>query len=460
MVETAARTLLDKVWDDHLVATRPDGEDLLYVDRHVVHEVSSPQAFASLRDRGHRLRRPDLTLAVSDHVVSTAPGRTGGDDDAGEHMLRVFRANTRDDGIAHLDVGDPGQGIVHVVAPELGVVRPGMTAVCGDSHTCTLGALGAVAWGIGSSEVEHVMATQTVAVRRPTVLQVRVEGRLPDHVYGKDVALSVIRRLGVEGGLGHALEYGGSAVAGLTMEERLTLCNMSVEAGSKIGYINPDATTVAYLVERGVPADEGWLGYASDPGAPYARTVDLPAAEIEPLVTWGVRPSESVAVSGAVPATAAAAGLAESRFERVLEYMGLAPGRPMRDVPVDVVFIGSCANSRISDLRAAAAVVGGRTVSPSVRAVVVPGSGTVRRQAEAEGLHELFRRAGFEWREPGCSFCVSVNGDRLRPGQRSVSTSNRNFEGRQGPGGRTHLASPAVAAASAVAGFVAGPADL
>jgi 3-isopropylmalate/(R)-2-methylmalate dehydratase large subunit len=453
----APRTLLDKVWDDHLVSTRPDGDDLLYVDRHLIHEVSSPQAFDALRSRGQPVRRPDLTFAVSDHIVSTSAGRTGGDEPAGDHMLSVFRDNTRANVITHLDIDSPGQGIVHVVAPELGVVRPGMTVVCGDSHTCTLGALGTVAWGIGSSEVEHVLATQTITQRRPRVIQVRIDGRLPEHVYAKDAALSVVKALGVDGGLGHALEYAGSTVAAFTLEERLTLCNMSVEAGAKIGYVSPDARTVDYLADRGVAFDAAWPRYASDPDADYARVVELAAPAIEPLVTWGLRPSESVEVSGAVPRSAAAAGMPETRFHRVLDYMGLEPGQRMRDLPVDFVFIGSCTNSRISDLRAAARVVGDGKVAPWVRAVVVPGSGAVRRQAEAEGLHEVFTRAGFEWRGPGCSFCVSVNGDRLRAKERSVSTSNRNFEGRQGPGSRTHLASPAVAAACALAGAVVGP---
>jgi 3-isopropylmalate/(R)-2-methylmalate dehydratase large subunit len=454
------RTLLDKVWDDHVVSTGPDGEDLLYVDRHLIHEVSSPQAFTALRERGRSVRRPDLTFGVSDHIVSTARDRTGGDDAAGEEMLQVFRANAREHRIPHLDLADPEQGIVHVVAPELGAVRPGMTAVCGDSHTCTLGALGAVAWGIGTTEVEHVLATQTIAQRRPGVIRVEIDGALPEHVYAKDAALAVVRALGVDGGLRHALEYAGGTVEGFTVEERLTLCNMSVESGAKIGYVNPDATTAAYLAERGVPRDPAWTSWASDSGAAYARVVRLAAAEIEPLVTWGMRPDESIPVSGAVPADAAAAGVPEGRFRRVLDYMGLDPGQRLRDVPVDFVFIGSCTNSRIGDLRAAAAVVSGGRVAPSVRAVVVPGSGSVQRQAEAEGLHEVFGRAGFEWRRPGCSFCVSVNGDRVGPGQRSVSTSNRNFEGRQGPGSRTHLASPAVAAASALAGTIVGPQEL
>jgi 3-isopropylmalate/(R)-2-methylmalate dehydratase large subunit len=454
------RTLLDKVWDGHLVSTRPDGEDLLYVDRHLIHEVSSPQAFTGLRERGRPVRRPDLTLAVSDHIVSTASGRTGGDEPGGEDMLQVLRDNSREYEIAHLDVEDPGQGIVHVTAPELGIVRPGMVAVCGDSHTCTLGALGAVAWGIGSSEVEHVLATQTIAQRRPGVIRVQVEGELGEHVYAKDVALTIVRALGVDGGLGHALEYGGSTVEAFTVEQRLTLCNLSIEAGAKIGYVCPDAVTEAYLAERGVPVEPGWRDYASDPGAPYARVVEISAAEVESLVTWGTRPNESVGVSGRVPQNAADAGMGEDRYRRVLDYMGLAGGQRLRDVPVDLVFIGSCTNSRISDLRAAARVVQGRRAADSVRAVVVPGSGAVRRQAEAEGLDQVFRGAGFEWREPGCSFCVSVNGDRLSPGQRAVSTSNRNFEGRQGPGGRTHLSSPAVAAACAVAGSIVGPGAL
>lgn len=457
----SARTLLDKVWDEHTIRRGPDGEDLLYIDRHLIHEVTSPQAFAGLEERGRAVRRPELTLGISDHIVSTARGRTGGDEPVGDDLLRALRDNTRRHGITHLDIADPDQGIVHVVAPELAAVLPGMTAVCGDSHTCTLGALGALAWGIGTSEIEHVLTTQTLAQRRPGVIRVELDGTLPRFVYAKDAALAMVRALGVGGGLGHALEYAGSTVTGFAMEERLTLCNMSVEAGAKIGYVGPDAVTARYLTAAGAPADAGWTGYASDPGAEYARTVRLRADQLAPLVTWGLRPDESVEASGRVPLSAGAAGVSADRFERVLGYMGLRPGLRLREVPVDVAFIGSCTNSRITDLRAAAEVVSGNgTVADGVRAVVVPGSAAVRRQAEAEGLHEVFLGAGFEWRLPGCSFCVGVNGDRVGPGRRVVSTSNRNFEGRQGPGSRTHLASPAVAAASALAGTLIGPEQL
>ena len=456
-----ARTMAAKIWDDHVVAARDGEPDLLYVDLHLVHEVTSPQAFEGLRLAKRRVRRPDLTIATMDHDVPTVGGRAAADEVA-ERQMSALEENCRREGIQLYGMGNARQGIVHVIGPELGLTQPGLLIVCGDSHTATHGALGALAFGIGTSEVEHVLATQCLRQRRPPTMAVTVEGPLPVGVTAKDVALGIIARIGVEGGRGHVLEYRGSTIRGLSMEGRMTVCNMTIEGGARAGVIAPDDTTFAYLrgreyaptADQWDQAVDRWRRLTSDRDATFDREVSIDAGRLEPYVTWGTNPGQSVPISGSVPAPST------ETDERALQYMALEPGTAIEAIAIDRVFIGSCTNARLEDLRVAAAVVRGHRVHPKVRAMVVPGSASVKRQAEAEGLDALFREAGFEWRDAGCSMCLGMNPDVLRPGERCASTSNRNFEGRQGPGGRTHLVSPAVAAATAIAGHFALPADL
>ncbi|MHB8505651.1 MAG: 3-isopropylmalate dehydratase large subunit [Acidimicrobiales bacterium] len=464
---TDRRTLAEKVWERHVVHTAPGEPDLLYIDLHLVHEVTSPQAFDGLRLAGRHVRRPDLTVATADHNVPTTPGPVT--DPVSAQQLDVLARNCAEVGIPLFPMGDPRQGIVHVIGPELGLTQPGMTIVCGDSHTSTHGAFGALAFGIGTSEVEHVLATQTLPQQRAMTMAVEVDGDLPTGVTAKDIVLAMIGRIGTGGGIGHVIEYRGSAIRGLSMEGRMTVCNMSIEAGARAGMIAPDDTTFAYLEGRphspkGAEWQEAlddWRSLATEEGATFDRTVEIHAASLRPHVTWGTNPGQVVTIDDAVPDPDAFddPGAADAA-RRALAYMGLTAGTPMRAVHVDTVFIGSCTNSRIEDLRAAATVLDGRHVAAGVRALAVPGSGQVKTQAEAEGLDRVFMAAGFEWRLPGCSMCLAMNPDKLAPGERSASTSNRNFEGRQGRGGRTHLVSPAIAAATAVAGHFATPSDL
>jgi len=455
------RTISQKIWDSHLVRSEPGQPDLLYIDLHLVHEVTSPQAFESLRLAGRKVRRPDLTLATVDHNVPTLDRDKPWTDPLSVQQVETLRKNVADFGVPYFGVGDTRQGIVHVIGPEQGFTQPGMTIVCGDSHTATHGAFGALAFGIGTSEVEHVLATQTLTQAKPKTMAVEVSGELHPGVTAKDVILAIIRQIGVSGGVGHVVEYRGDVIRNLSMEGRMTVCNMSIEAGARAGLVEPDDTTFAY-VEGRAHAPKGadweraldyWRSLATDEGATFDTTVTLDGAAIEPCVTWGTTPAQSVPVTGRVPdpESASSAG-ARELAERSLVYMGLKAGTAIQDIPVDRVFLGSCTNSRIEDLRAAAGVVRGRQVAPSVRAMVVPGSGLVKIQAEQEGLDRVFRDAGFEWRDAGCSMCLGMNPDFLLPGERCASTSNRNFEGRQGRGGRTHLVSPQMAAAAAVAG--------
>ncbi|HEV2369757.1 MAG TPA: 3-isopropylmalate dehydratase large subunit [Acidimicrobiales bacterium] len=463
------QTLADKVWERHLVR-RAEGEpDLLYIDLHLVHEVTSPQAFDGLRMAGRRVRRPDLTVATADHNVPTTDIDKPVADPISARQLEVLGANCAEFGITVYPMGHARQGIVHVIGPELGLTQPGMTVVCGDSHTSTHGAFGALAFGIGTSEVEHVLATQTLPQRRPGTMAVEVEGALPVGVTAKDVVLAIIGRIGTGGGIGHVIEYRGSAIRSLSMEGRMTVCNMSIEGGARAGMIAPDDTTFAYLEGRPyAPAGraweaalEDWRSLVTDAGATFDKEVHLDAGALVPHVTWGTNPGQVVPIDGSVPAPESFLEASDrDAAARALEYMGLSAGTPMREVPVDTVFIGSCTNSRIEDLRAAAAVVEGHRVRTGLRALVVPGSRQVKAAAEAEGLDRIFSAAGFEWREAGCSMCLAMNPDKLAPGERCASTSNRNFEGRQGRGGRTHLVSPAVAAATAVLGRFATPDEL
>ncbi|MCK4176845.1 3-isopropylmalate dehydratase large subunit [Aciditerrimonas ferrireducens] len=463
------RTLFEKVWERHVVHRAPGEPDLLFIDLHLVHEVTSPQAFDGLRLAGRRVRHPELTVATADHNVPTTDIDQPVADPISARQLEVLSKNCAEFGIACFPMGHPNQGIVHVIGPELGLSLPGMTIVCGDSHTSTHGALGALAFGIGTSEVEHVLATQTLPQRRPAAMAVEVEGELPLGVSAKDIVLAVIGRIGTGGGAGHVIEYRGSAIRSLSMEGRMTICNMSIEAGARAGMVAPDDVTFAYLEGRphapkGAAFEralDDWRTLPTDEGAVFDTTVRLDAATLRPHVTWGTNPAQVAPIDGSVPSPDQFADpAAREAVARALAYMGLQPGTPIREVPVDTVFIGSCTNSRIEDLRAAAAVLEGRRVRPGLRALVVPGSRRVRQQAEAEGLDRVFKAAGFEWREPGCSMCLAMNPDKLQPGERCASTSNRNFEGRQGRGGRTHLVSPAVAAATAVAGHFAAPEDL
>jgi 3-isopropylmalate/(R)-2-methylmalate dehydratase large subunit len=455
------RTLFDKIWDSHVVERLPDGTCILYVDRHLVHEVTSPQAFEGLRLANRRVRRRDATLAVVDHNIPTEGRANGIAEPESRLQVETLERNVAEFGVPYFPVMDARQGIVHIIGPEQGLSLPGMTIVCGDSHTSTHGALGALAFGIGTSEVEHVLATQTLLQKPAKNMLVEVSGRLPVGVTAKDLVLAIIGRIGVAGGAGHVIEYAGEAVRALDMAGRMTVCNMSIEAGARAGLICPDEATFAWIKSRpyapqGDAFDHAvayWRTLASDPGAAYDATVRMDAAEIAPMVTWGTNPEAVVAIDGAVPDPEDAPDeAARAQRRRMLDYMGLSPGQRIAGVPIDVAFIGSCTNARIEDLRAAADIARGRHVADGVRALVVPGSGLVKLQAEAEGLDRVFVDAGFEWREPGCSMCLGMNPDKLGPGQRCASTSNRNFEGRQGPGGRTHLVSPAMAAAAAVTG--------
>jgi 3-isopropylmalate/(R)-2-methylmalate dehydratase large subunit len=467
---TEPRTLSEKVWDGHVVhAGGTEEPDLLFIDLHLVHEVTSPQAFDGLRMEGRAVHRPDLTIATADHNVPTTDIDKPVADPVSAKQLSVLNANCAEFGITCYPMGDANQGIVHIIGPEQGLTQPGMTIVCGDSHTSTHGAFGALAFGIGTSEVEHVLATQTLSQRRPDTMSVTVDGDLPAGVTAKDLVLAVIGTIGTGGGSGHVIEYRGSAVTGLSMEGRMTVCNMSIEGGARAGMIAPDDTTFAYLEGRdhapkGAAWEQAldyWRSLPTDTDATFAKEVALDAADLAPFVTWGTNPAQVTRLDGTVPMPDEFATPAEREAAaRALEYMGLDGGTPLREVPVDTVFIGSCTNGRIEDLRAAADVLRGRKVKPGMRALVVPGSHRVKAQAESEGLHLVFTGAGFDWREPGCSMCLAMNPDKLQPGERAASTSNRNFEGRQGRGGRTHLVSPAVAAATAVAGRFASPGEL
>ena len=465
----SGQTLSQKVWDRHVVHAADGEPDLLFIDLHLVHEVTSPQAFDGLRMAGRPLRRPDLTVATEDHNVPTADIDQPIADPVSRKQIEALRNNCDEFGVRLYPMGDPGQGIVHVIGPEMGLTLPGMTVVCGDSHTSTHGAFGALAFGIGTSEVEHVLATQTLLQQRPGTLAVTVDGTLPEGSTAKDVILAIIGRLGTGGGIGSVIEYRGEVIRSLSMEGRMTVCNMSIEAGAKAGLIAPDDTTFAYLEGRAHAPDgddwdaavADWRSLVTDDDAVFDHEVVLDGADIVPHVSWGTNPGQVTRIDGSVPDPDAFDDpAARESAARALEYMGLSAGTPIRDIPVDTVFIGSCTNSRIEDLRAVAKIVEGRRVAEGVRTLVVPGSGAVKAQAIAEGIPEVLVAAGFEWREPGCSMCLAMNPDKLTDGERCASTSNRNFEGRQGRGGRTHLVSPTVAAATAIAGTFATPADL
>lgn len=464
------QTLFQKIWNSHVVVQEPGAPAVLYIDRHLVHEVTSPQAFSGLRARGLHVRRPDRTTATVDHAVPTqtngSADRLAFADEMCRRQIAQLEANCAEFGIPLYGLDSEGQGIVHVIGPELGLTQPGMTIVCGDSHTSTHGAFGALAFGIGTSEVEHVLATQCLLQREPKTFEIRLEGRIPAGVTAKDVILAIIARIGVGGGTGHVLEYSGPAIQALDMEGRMTICNMSIEAGARAGLIAPDEITFQYLAGRPFApqsqewdqAVARWRALPSDPGARYDRHVTLDASALEPMVTYGTTPGMGLPITGCIPDPSSAGDLNQrAALEKALSYMDLRPGQPLLGQPVNVVFIGSCTNGRIADLRAAASVMRGRKVAPGTRVLVVPGSQQVKRQAEVEGLDQVFKAAGAEWREPGCSMCIAMNGDQLDPGQYAVSTSNRNFEGRQGKGGRTFLASPLTAAASAVSGCIADP---
>jgi 3-isopropylmalate/(R)-2-methylmalate dehydratase large subunit len=463
MAKSAPKTLYDKIFDDHVVDRQADGTCILYIDRHLVHEVTSPQAFEGLRMAGRKVRAPEKTLAVVDHNIATTSDRLQGiKDEESRIQVETMARNAKEFGIEYYDERDVRQGIVHVIGPEQGFTLPGTTIVCGDSHTSTHGAFGALAHGIGTSEVEHVLATQTLTQKKAKNMHVTVDGKLPDGVTAKDIILSVIGEIGTAGGTGHVIEYRGDAIRALSMEGRMTVCNMSIEGGARAGMVAPDEKTFAYLKDRpkspkGALWDQAvkfWETLQSDDGAHVDRHVKLDAARLPPTVTWGTSPEDVVTIEGIVPDPARLSDEGKrAKMTRALEYMGLSPGTKITDIPLDVIFIGSCTNGRIEDLRAAAKVVEGKKVSGRLAyAMIVPGSGLVKEQAEAEGLHKIFLDAGFEWREPGCSMCLGMNPDQLKPGQRCASTSNRNFEGRQGYRGRTHLVSPAMAAAAAIAG--------
>ncbi len=458
------RTLFDKIWQNHLVATQEDGTCLIYIDLHLVHEVTSPQAFEGLRAAGRKLRRPDKTLAVADHNVPTTNRAGGIANEESRIQVETLEKNVKEFGVPYYPVMDIRQGVVHIIGPEQGLTQPGMTVVCGDSHTATHGAFGGLAFGIGTSEVEHVLATQTLIQRPAKNMRVTVNGKPPAGTSAKDFILAIIGKVGTAGGTGHVIEFAGEAIRNLSMEGRMTVCNMAIEAGARAGMVAPDETTYAYLKGRPhAPKGAAWdaaLAYwktlPSDEGATYDKEVVLDASEIIPFVTWGTSPQDALPITGIVPDPASIADEGRrAAVERSIEYMGLTAGQKLTDIKIDTVFVGSCTNGRIEDIRAAAAVAKGRKVASGVRALIVPGSGLVKEQAEQEGLDKILLDAGFEWREPGCSMCLAMNDDKLRPGERSASTSNRNFEGRQGPGGRTHLVSPAMAAAAAVTGHLA-----
>ncbi len=458
-----AKTLYQKIWDSHLVHMQDDGTGFLYIDRHLVHEVTSPQAFEGLRLSGRTVRRPDATLAVADHNVPTSDRSLPIAEEESRIQIETLAKNCAEFGIRYFDMHDKRQGIVHIVGPEQGLTQPGMTIVCGDSHTSTHGAFGALAFGIGTSEVEHVLATQTLQMRKAKTMEVRCESDLPVGTTAKDLILAIIGKIGTAGGTGHVIEYTGAAIRALSMEGRMTICNMSIEGGARAGLISPDEKTFQYIKGRpmapkGADWDKAvayWSTLATDKGAAYDKTVIIQAGDIVPMVTWGTSPEDVAPITGIVPSPADAADPnKQDAIKRSLAYMGLEAGTRIEDIAVDKVFIGSCTNGRIEDLRAVAGVAKGRKVASSVYAMIVPGSGLVKEQAEAEGLHKIFIEAGFDWREPGCSMCLAMNADRLEPGERCASTSNRNFEGRQGRGGRTHLVSPEMAAAAAITGHL------
>ena len=466
---SAPKTLFDKIWDAHVVHLQDDGTCLIYIDRHLVHEVTSPQAFEGLRNAKRAVRAPNRTLAVADHNIPTTDRSVGIEDEESRIQVEALEKNAADFGVPYFAMDDKRQGIVHVIGPEQGFTLPGMTIVCGDSHTATHGAFGALAFGIGTSEVEHVLATQTLIQKPAKNMRITVDGTLADEVTAKDVILAIIGKIGTAGGTGHVIEFAGSAIRGLSMEGRMTVCNMAIEAGARAGMIAPDETTFTYLQDRPMtPKGEHWdkaVAYwrslPSDEGARYDTEVAMAAEDIAPTVTWGTSPEDALAINGVVPdPTKEKDPSKRAKIERAIEYMGLEAGQKLTDVKIDTVFIGSCTNSRIEDLRAAAALADGRTVAAGMRAMVVPGSGLVKEQAEAEGLDKVFIAAGFEWREPGCSMCLAMNADKLTEGERCASTSNRNFEGRQGRGGRTHLVSPQMAVAAALAGYLADVRDI
>jgi 3-isopropylmalate/(R)-2-methylmalate dehydratase large subunit len=460
------KTLFQKIWDSHVVAEQPESPAVLYIDLHLVHEVTSPQAFTGLRQRGLKVRRPDKTLATMDHSIPTTPIEVPIADAMAAAQIKQMETNAAEFGITLHGMTSPHRGIVHVIGPELGRTQPGMTIVCGDSHTATHGAFGALAFGIGTSEVEHVLATQCLLQKKPKTYEVRVEGKLAEGVSAKDIILALIARIGVGGGTGHVFEFTGEAIRGLTMEQRMTICNMSIEGGARAGMIAPDEVTFEYLKGRefapqGADWDKAvayWKTLPSDEGAVYDKSITLNAAELEPMITYGTNPGMGMKITDYVPTTESFTEPSQkAAFEKALNYMGLQPGQSLLGKKVDVVFIGSCTNSRISDLRLAASMLKGRKVADGLRLMVVPGSQDVKKQAEREGLDKIFKEAGGEWREAGCSLCIAMNGDNLLPGQYAVSTSNRNFEGRQGKGGRTFLASPITAAATAISGVVTDP---
>jgi 3-isopropylmalate/(R)-2-methylmalate dehydratase large subunit len=463
------RTLYQKIWDAHVVAPLGNDNVLLYIDRHLINEVTSPQAFEGLRLSSRAVRRPQGTIAVADHNVPTKNRELAFDDEESRIQVAALERNVAEFGIPYVPLSSRAQGIVHVIGPEFGLTLPGLTIVCGDSHTSTHGAFGALAFGIGTSEVEHVLATQTLIQKPAKDMLIQVDGQLPPACTAKDLILAIIGTIGTAGATGHVIEYAGDAIEALDMAGRMTVCNMSVEAGARAGLIAPDEVTFAYLEDRAlaprgeefIAAKRQWRNLRSDEGAHYDRVVRIDAGATAPMVTWGTSPEAVTTIYGRIPDAGSIAGAAaQAQARRMLDYMGLQPGTPLKGLPIDVVFIGSCTNSRIEDLRAAAAVVGQRKVAVGVRALVVPGSGSVKAQAELEGLDIIFKNAGFEWRDSGCSMCLGMNPDRLRPGERCASTSNRNFEGRQGPGGRTHLMSPAMAAAAAVTGRISDVREL
>ena len=463
------KMFFDKVWDVHRIIDLGDGFDLLHVDRHVMHEITSTDGIEFLNNTGRTLRNADLNFATPDHVVSTAPNRKSDSIPQFTHMITSMRDNSKKYGFTLFDLGDERQGIVHVIAPEQGIALPGATLVCGDSHTCTVGGVGALSWGIGTSEVKHVMATQTIVQRRPKTLRISFDNSLSKNISSKDMILYLIGRLGAASGDGYAVEYAGPAVKSLDVEARLTLCNLSIELGAKIGQVAPDDTTYEYLNDRPFSPKGGlfdqavrhWRTLPSDEGAAADKEVSIDASAIQPQVTWGTSPEHVVGINETIPNPKSANSDVKRRaWEAALKYMDLEPGSPISKTPIDIVFIGSCTNSRLSDIHAAADVAEGKKVAKGVRGLVVPGSGLVKKAAESDGSAEILRNAGFEWREPGCSMCVAMNDDVVAPGKRTVSTSNRNFEGRQGDGARTHLASPATAAASAIAGFICDPRQL
>ena len=460
---TQPRTIIDKIWDNHIVAQEPGSPAVLYIDLHLVHEVTSPQAFQGLRDRGLAVHRPYQTVATLDHSIPTTPLDVPIKDLIAARQISIMEKNAAEFGIQLYGMDSPNRGIVHVIGPELGLTQPGMTIVCGDSHTATHGAFGALAFGIGTSEVEHVLATQCLLQNKPSTYEVRIDGHLQSGVTAKDIILALLARIGIGGGTGHVFEYTGTAIRGLNMEQRMTICNMSIEGGARAGLVAPDDITFDYLEgrERAPSSDAwekavaGWRQLATDDGAQYDKSITLDAASLEPMITYGTNPGMGMSITETIPDPDRIADVSERRtIAKALDYMNLRPGQSLLGQPLDVVFIGSCTNSRISDLRQAAELLRGRKVAADVRVMVVPGSQNVKKQAEAEGLDDVFKNAGAEWREAGCSMCIAMNGDQLQPGQYAISTSNRNFEGRQGKGGRTFLASPLTAAASAVTGVI------